>query len=90
MLAGILLPVAEVIQFQSARLNHLSEKELRIIHHKYKGLIKWITKNHKVNEVFNQKLIDKIIAEDVVTMRSLLMIDDEEAMIIILIAANIY
>lgn len=89
MLAGLLLPVAIDIQNRGGKLHELSEEELHKIHNRYKGLIKWITKKSKVSEVFSQQLIDKIEKEDIVALRNLLFIEDEEAMILILIAANL-
>lgn len=89
MLAAILVPLAVDIQNKGGSLKDLPIEELHKIHNRYKGLIKWITKKSKVSEVFSQQLIDKIEKEDIVALRDLLFIEDEEAMILILIAANL-
>lgn len=89
MLAALLVPTAEAILRATRKLRELDKDELEKLHRRYKGLIKWITKSKKVNEVFSQELLDQIEKKDIVALRDLLFIDDEEAMILILIAANI-
>lgn len=89
MLAGLLAPLGHDVLMKTGRLNQLSDDELLTLHRRYKGLIKWITKKNKVSEILSQDLIDKIEKEDVLLLRNLLGVEDEEAMLLILIAANL-
>ncbi len=89
MLAGILVPLAVDILNRGGKIHELSEAELHKLHARYKGLIKWITKKSKVNDIFSQDLIDQIEKKDIVTLRTLLLLDDEEAMLLILMTALI-
>lgn len=89
MLACLLVAVGEqFIQEKGGRLNDLSEEALHKLHDKHKHLIKWITRKSKLQEIYSQQEIDKLIKnEELVKLRNFLQVEDEEALILILIAS---
>ncbi len=89
MLAAILLNLGKEVEDIGGKLHGMDDTGVRHLHGKYSHLIKWFTKKNKVSEVLSQELIDKIAKEDIVRLVRLLEVNDEEAMILILIAANI-
>lgn len=89
MLAGLLAPVGQDIHIKTGRLNEMTDKEVLELHAKYKGLIKWLVAKKKVGELLSKEFIDQIEEKDVITLKNLLNVDNEEAMLLILIVANI-
>ena len=89
MLAALLVPVSQaVLDLRIGRLNELSEEELLALHRKSERLIKWITQQSELAKIYSEEKINELIKnEELIKLRNLLQVNDEEALIFILIAS---
>jgi hypothetical protein len=87
MLAALLLPVAADIGKKVDGFNKLPEEELKKLHHKYKGLIRWITSKSKAKDLVSKDLLDELEKTNLSKLRDILSLNDEETIIFILIAS---